>query len=49
MAVGTTSGKPALQLDDLVTVLRTFSPGAKQVFGCSIDPRPEGLKAVKDL
>jgi len=49
VAVGTTSGKPALQLDDLVTVLRTFSPGAKQVFGCSIDPRPEGLKAVKDF
>ena len=49
VAVGTSSGKPALQLDDLVTVLRTFSPGAKQVFGCSIDPRPEGLKAVKEF
>ena len=49
VAVGTNSGKPALQLDDLVTVLRTFSPGARQMFGCSIDPRPEGLKAVKQF
>lgn len=49
VAVGTSSGKPALQLDDLVTVLRTFSPGARQMFGCSIDPRPEGLKAVKQF
>ena len=49
VAVGTSSGKPALQLDDLVTVLRTFSPGARQMFGCSIDPRPEGLKAVQQF
>lgn len=49
VAVGTSSGKPALQLDDMVTVLRTFSPGARQMFGCSIDPRPEGLKAVKQF
>lgn len=45
--VGTTSGRPTLQLDDLVTVLRTFSPGGADVFGCSIDPRPEGLAAVR--
>lgn len=49
VAVGAASGRPALQLDDLVTVLRTFSPGARQQFGCSIDPRPEGLKAVKQF
>ena len=49
VAVGAKSGKPALQLDDMVTVLRTFSPGARQMFGCSIDPRPEGLKAVKQF
>ena len=49
VAVGAKSGQPALQLDDMVTVLRTFSPGARQMFGCSIDPRPEGLKAVKQF
>jgi hypothetical protein len=48
-AVGAESGRPTLQLDDLVTVLRTFSDGGRQIFGCSIDPRPEGLKAIKEF
>ena len=46
--VGITSNRPTLQLDDLVTVLRTFSPSGEGIFGCSINPRPEGLKAVKE-
>jgi hypothetical protein len=45
--VGVISGSPTLQLDDLVTVLRTFSPGGKGAFGCSINPRKEGLKQLK--
>ncbi len=49
VAVGSASGKPTLQLDDMVTLLRTFSPGARQMFGCSIDPNAEGLKAVKEF
>ena len=48
-AVGAESSRPTLQLDDLVTVLRTFSDGGRQIFGCSIDPRPEGLKAIKEF
>ena len=47
VAVGQKSHRPPLHLDDLVVTLRTFSPGSKQIFGCSIDPRPEGLQAVK--
>jgi hypothetical protein len=47
--VGVDSNRPTLQLDDLVTVLRTFSPNGEQVFGCSIDPRAEGLAAVKEF
>lgn len=47
--VGVESNRPTLQLDDLVTVLRTFSPNGQQVFGCSIDPRAEGLAAVKEF
>lgn len=47
--VGVESNHPTLQLDDLVTVLRTFSPNGEQVFGCSIDPRAEGLAAVKEF
>jgi hypothetical protein len=48
-AVGDESGRPTLQLDDLVTVLRTFTDGGRQIFGCSIDPRPEGLRRSRSL
>ncbi|WP_437204887.1 DUF1598 domain-containing protein [Planctomicrobium sp. SH664] len=49
VAIGATSGQPTLQLDDLVTVLRTFGPGGMGILGCSIDPRPENIKAVKEF
>ena len=49
MPVGRESGRPTLQLDDLVTVMRTFSPNGERIFGCSIDPRPEGLKAIREF
>jgi hypothetical protein len=45
--VGAESGRPTLQLDDLVVVLRTFSDNGMNVFGCSIDPKPENLQALK--
>ncbi len=48
-AVGLESGRPTLQLDDLVTLLRTFSREGMNVFGCSIDPRPENLQALRDF
>ena len=38
-----------MQLDDLVTVLRAFTAEGGGVIGCSIDPRPEGLKRINDL
>ncbi|HVJ68012.1 MAG TPA: DUF1598 domain-containing protein, partial [Caulifigura sp.] len=38
-----------LRLDDLVTVMRTYEAAGKQMFGCSIDPRPQGLAAVKTM
>lgn len=46
-AVGSSSGRPTLNLDDLVTVLRTFSPEGMNIFGCSINPRQEGMKELK--
>lgn len=49
MPVGVESGRPTLQLDDLVTVLRTYSAGGMQIFGCSIDPRQENLKVVREF
>jgi hypothetical protein len=36
-------------LDDLVTLLRVFSPEGNRVFGCSIDPRQEGLQELQQL
>ncbi|NOX56852.1 MAG: DUF1598 domain-containing protein, partial [Planctomycetes bacterium] len=47
VAIAKTSGTPTLQLDDLVTLLRTFSPAGQGIFGCSINPRQEGLKRLK--
>jgi len=49
LPVSQESDRPSLQLDDLVTVLRTFSPGGKAIFGCSIDPRQENLKKVMEF
>lgn len=46
--VGEVSGRPTLQLDDLVTLLRTFSKSGTHGFMCSIDPRPEGMKAITE-
>jgi len=48
LAVGAITGRPVLQLDDLVVLLRTFSPVGNRVFGCSIDPRAANLKATKE-
>lgn len=46
--VGVDSGKPTLQLDDLVTVMRIFSPSGNQFFNCLIVPRKEGLKKLSE-
>ncbi|MBL8854735.1 MAG: DUF1598 domain-containing protein [Planctomycetaceae bacterium] len=43
-------GHPTVQLEDLLTALRCFSPGAPQSpwIGCSIDPTEAGLQAYVD-
>ena len=41
-------GRPTLQLDDLVTVLRTFASGTSD-FGCSINTRDEGIKSLQQF
>lgn len=48
VAIGVDSGRPILQLDDLVTVMRTYSPEGMNIFGCSIDPKAENIQAVKE-
>jgi hypothetical protein len=47
--VGSKSGRPILRLDDLVTCLRAFSTNKDGYFSCSINPRPAGLKSLKDF
>ncbi len=40
--VGKTTGRPVLQLEDLLTALRTSQATQKQAISVSIDPTPEG-------
>ncbi len=47
--IGLNDNRPTLKLDDLVTLSRTFSSGGTGFFMCSIDPKPEQVKAVKEL
>ena len=47
--VGVAQHRPTLKLDDLVTLSRTFSSGGSGFFMCSIDPKPQQVKAVQDL
>ena len=48
---GIETGKPVLQLQDLIVALRAFPPSSKknQVISVSIDPTPEGLAKVQQF
>jgi hypothetical protein len=50
-AVGLNSGRPTIQLQDLVVALRAFPPqgSATKFIGCSIDPTKEGLVAMQQF
>ena len=49
--VGITSGRPIVQLQDLVVALRAFPPQGRgaRVIGCSIDPTQEGLAKMQQF
>ncbi len=47
-AIGIDSSRPTLQLDDLVTLSRTFSSSGARFFMCSIDPKQGQVKALND-
>ena len=49
--VGMTTGRPVVQLEDLVVAMRAFPPGEKgaRLIGCSIDPTAEGLAAMQQF
>ena len=47
--VGIESGRPTVLLEDMVTALRAYAPGAPptQIISVSIDPTPEGLQRLQ--
>ncbi|HVX59823.1 MAG TPA: DUF1598 domain-containing protein [Pirellulales bacterium] len=49
--VGVNSGRPVLELEDLVVALRAYGPGKRKgpMIGCSIDPTPEGLAKMQQF
>jgi hypothetical protein len=47
--VGKTSGRPVLQLEDLVVALQTSEASQKQAISVSIDPTPEGEQRLNQL
>ena len=47
--VGVTSGRPVIQLDDLLVALRTVDAARREGISCSIDPTEEGLAKLKKL
>ena len=49
--VGVNSGRPVLELQDLVVALRAYGPGKSEgpMIGCSIDPTPEGLAKMQEF
>lgn len=48
-AVGTRTGRPGMQLDDLIVALRTAQEGGGRLFGCGIYPSPDSLKIADEI
>lgn len=49
--VGMDTGRPVIELQDLVAAMRVFAPGQNKgpVIGCSIDPTQEGLQRMQEF
>ena len=47
--VGRNNGQPVLQLDDLLVALRSADAARSGGISCSINPRPEGVKAFQAI
>lgn len=49
--VGLTTGRPVLELADLLVALRAYPPGESRAMfiGCTIDPTPEGLARLQQF
>ncbi|GAB4154061.1 MAG: hypothetical protein Tsb009_30580 [Planctomycetaceae bacterium] len=49
LPVGQNNGRPTLQLDDFVTVFRTFAKSGPGIFRCTIEPTQQGLRNVRSI
>jgi len=49
--IGISTGRPVVQLQDLVVALRAFPSGGDKTsfIGCSIDPTPDGLASMQNF
>lgn len=47
--VGATTGRPVMELDDLIVALRTAEGAARGGIQCSIDPTKEGLARIQQM
>jgi hypothetical protein len=47
--VGTRTGRPILQLDDLIVAMRTAEEGGGRLFGCGIYPSPDSLTIANEI
>jgi len=47
--VGATTGRPVLQLDDLIVALRCVTGARQGGISCSINPTPEGNRKLKEF
>jgi hypothetical protein len=47
--VGVTTGRPVLQLDDLIVAMRSVETARQEGISCSIDPTQEGYRNLKVL
>lgn len=48
-AFGTRTGRPVLQLDDLIVAMRTAEEGHGRLFGCGIYPSPDSMKIADEV
>ncbi|HET6884369.1 MAG TPA: DUF1598 domain-containing protein, partial [Pirellulales bacterium] len=47
--VGVTTGRPVMQLDDLLVALRTAEQAGREAITCSIDPTEDGLARLQQM
>jgi hypothetical protein len=47
--IGQKTGRPVMQLDDLIVGLRTAMEGRGNVFGCGIYPSPDSIKIADEI